>query len=482
MELEMSMCCHPPRGRQGEEGEPVLPGGSLAGTGWGHSGEAAGPGLQAQVITALATQAGQVPEWVRLLPLGEVPLGDDREPLWVDQEALAAMVAHFQERGLDLVVDYEHQTLSGRKAPAAGWIRELEIRIAGETPAPQDGLWARVEWTATAQQHLAAREYRYFSPVLRLEDKTRRPLALLHAALTNTPAINGLTPLVAKSMGLSDRQIPPYPPLGKGGIYGDGERSCQQAAVSSQRGDAFFEPEQQIPPNPPLEKGGMYEEGERSWQQSAVMARSATEVDFPPHPDPLPHWGTGKKMNQFHGPGDSSQRSVVCSQGDTGAEADLALFGQQRRGLEPLGDLAALLGLPEDAGMPHIRGAVLALKGNLEHLQGAQEELAALKGELAARVVQEEVAAAIKAGKIQPCQKDSALRYARQDLEGFRSFVAKALPQIPLGPLNFGPDPREERGADEGLTSQQLLICQKLGLTPEAFKAQKTHLKQEKLL
>jgi hypothetical protein len=144
----------------------------------GRAGEAGCPGLEAQVVTALATQAGQAPEWVRLLPLGDVPLGDDREPLWVDQEALAAMVAHFQARGLDLVVDYEHQTLSGSKAPAAGWIKELEIRIAGETPAPQDGLYARVEWTATAEKHLAAREYRYFSPVLRLEDKTRRPLAL----------------------------------------------------------------------------------------------------------------------------------------------------------------------------------------------------------------------------------------------------------------------------------------------------------------
>jgi phage I-like protein len=108
---------------------------------------------------------------VRLRPVGEVPLGDDREPLWVDQEALAAMAAHFQERGLDLVVDNEHQTQSGHKAPAAGWIKELEAR--------EDGLWARMEWTATTRDHLAVREHRYFSPVLRLEDKTRRPLALL---------------------------------------------------------------------------------------------------------------------------------------------------------------------------------------------------------------------------------------------------------------------------------------------------------------
>ena len=346
MELETSTCLH---------------------HGW--AGEAGSMGLAAQVVTALTTQAGQAPEWVRLLPLGDFPLGDDREPLWVDQEALAAMVAHFQERGLDLVVDYEHQTLSGHKAPAAGWIKELEAR--------EDGLWARMEWTATAQDHLAAREYRYFSPVLRLEDKTRRPLALLHAALTNTPAINGLTPLVAK------RQIPPDPPLEKGGNYG----------LAGQQGE-----------------------------------------------------------------------------------------GLKSDSLKHLQDLAVLLGLPENAGASRVRGAVLALKGNLEHLQGVQEELAALKEELATRTVQEEVEAAIASGKIQPCQRDSALRYARQDLEGFRSYVENALPQAPLGRLNLSPNPRGDRSAGEGLTPQQILICQKMGVSPEAFKAQETYLKRENLL
>lgn len=149
----------------------------------------AGP-CRATVLTVLETQDDGVPEWIRLLPRGRVPLGDGREPLVVDEAALAAMVAHFEARGLDLVVDYEHQSLTGHKAPAAGWIKELVAR--------EDGLWARVQWTDTAREHLAAREYRYFSPVLRLEEKTRRPLALLQAALTNTPAINGLAPLVAR--------------------------------------------------------------------------------------------------------------------------------------------------------------------------------------------------------------------------------------------------------------------------------------------
>jgi phage I-like protein len=461
----------------------------------GLSGEAGGRGLEAQVVAALNTRAGRVPDWVRLLPLGEVPLGDDREPLWVDREALAALVAHFRERGLDLVVDYEYQTLSGRKAPAAGWIRELEIRIAGETPGPQDGLWARVEWTDTARQHLAAREYRYFSPVLRLEEGTRRPLALLHAALTNTPAINGLAPLVAKSRSQEQRQIPPNPPLEKGGGYGKcmddiplnppWEESSQQSAVSSQRGGAFWEAEGQIPqrssqqlavssqwggafgdadiqipPNPPLEKGGIYGEG---------------IDDIPPDP-PLEKGG-------IYGQGERSSRpEAFSSQTVERGAGDAGLAGELREDLPPLGEVAVLLGLPADAGLARIRGAVLALKGNLEHLQGVQEKLAALQGELAGRVVREEVDAAIAAGKIQPCQKDSALRYAGQDLEGFRSFVENALPQAPLGRLSLGPDSGEEQQSDRGLTPQQLLICESLGLAPEAFKAREAHLKQEKLL
>jgi len=382
--------------RAGEDGN-AEPEGSASG--WETGGEGGpgrgkaggGPGLEAQVITALEAQAGRVPEWVRLLPLGEVPLGDDREPLWVDEAALAAMVAHFEERGLDLVVDYEHQTLSGRKAPAAGWIKELEARA--------DGLWARLEWTETARRHLAAREYRYFSPVLRLEDKTRRPLALLHAALTNTPALNGLEPLVAK------------------------QRSRPQPAAGRQ-GEDFGGAEGQVP--------------QRSRQQAADRRHGET-----------PEGGPGDRQ-------DESQKLAA--------------------------DLAVLLGMAEDAGASRVRGAVLALKANLEQLRGVQEELAALKEDLAARLVQEEVDAAVLAGKITPVQRESALRYARQDLDGFREFVKNMTPQIPLGRLNLGPEPREKRQPHGGLSPQQLLICQKLGLSPEAFKAQEHRLKHENLL
>lgn len=138
----------------------------------------------------LTLEMAELPDWLRLLPLGQVNLVDGRSPFEVDPESLADMVKAFGDRGTDLVIDYEHQSLKGGQAPAAGWIKDLEIR--------EDGLWAKVEWTDQAREYLKRREYRYFSPVLRIDPATRRPQELMNVALTNIPAIQGLSPLVAK--------------------------------------------------------------------------------------------------------------------------------------------------------------------------------------------------------------------------------------------------------------------------------------------
>ena len=139
------------------------------------------------------------PRWIRILPLGRVELVDQRSPLEVDLESLSAMVSSFKSRGVDVVIDYEHQSLQGERAPAAGWVKELEAR--------GDGLYARVEWTPQAQEYLRNREYRYFSPVLRLDPETRKPQILMQVALTNVPAIKGLAPLVAKQQEETSRGV-----------------------------------------------------------------------------------------------------------------------------------------------------------------------------------------------------------------------------------------------------------------------------------
>ena len=157
-------------------------------------------------MTSNAVSQDQTPalhEWIRVLPLGTVELSDHREPFMVDEASLMSMAADFRSRGVDLVIDYEHQSLQGERAPAAGWIKDLE-------PRP-DGLWARVDWTQQARDYLEKKEYRYFSPVLRLDPETRRPIALMHVGLTNVPAIKHLPPLVARWGG----RLPPRERCGR---------------------------------------------------------------------------------------------------------------------------------------------------------------------------------------------------------------------------------------------------------------------------
>ncbi|RJR32443.1 MAG: hypothetical protein C4567_18660 [Deltaproteobacteria bacterium] len=141
------------------------------------------------LLVYVCESGGQAPEWIKVLPLGRVELRDGKLPFEVQPGDLKAIIAKYRAGGVDLVVDYEHQSLMGGKAPAAGWIKELAAR--------EGGLYARVEWTDTAKEHILAGEYRYYSPVLVLDPKTRHPHTLLHAALTNTPAMSNLPPLLA---------------------------------------------------------------------------------------------------------------------------------------------------------------------------------------------------------------------------------------------------------------------------------------------
>jgi hypothetical protein len=113
----------------------------------------------------------------------------------LDEASAKAVVNAFRDHGVELAIDYEHQTFNaednGKEAPAAGWFTP-EVR--------EDGLWATaVRWTDRASAYLKAKEYRYFSPVALLDDKTRKPVRLMPMALTNWPATKDIEPLVARA-------------------------------------------------------------------------------------------------------------------------------------------------------------------------------------------------------------------------------------------------------------------------------------------
>ena len=131
-------------------------------------------------------EVGGAPEIISVLPLGHVKSA--KGEFDVDGESFAAMKAQIAQRGVDLVIDYEHQTLTGEQAPAAGWVKELFL---------DDGqIKARVEWTDRAKAYLSNREYRYLSPVITVRKADNKAMGLHSIALTNTPAIEHMEAIV----------------------------------------------------------------------------------------------------------------------------------------------------------------------------------------------------------------------------------------------------------------------------------------------
>ena len=139
----------------------------------------------------------------RLMPAGLFAALDGRPhglPGWqLNRETALSIIRLAAARVTDYVIDYEHQTLSAAKnglpAPAAGWFKRLEWREG-------DGLYVTdARWTARASAMISGKEYRFISPVFHY-DKDGRVLDVINAALTNNPALDGLTELAAASRQL----------------------------------------------------------------------------------------------------------------------------------------------------------------------------------------------------------------------------------------------------------------------------------------
>lgn len=140
---------------------------------------------------------------VQLLPDGSFAARDGRPAsmtkgaltAWcLDADIAAPVVADAQARETPLVIDYEHQTLNsrqnGKPAPAAGWIDAV-------TYLPGRGLFAAVTWTERARAYIEAGEYRFISPVFSFDAATGAVLRMISAALTNTPALDGMCVVAA---------------------------------------------------------------------------------------------------------------------------------------------------------------------------------------------------------------------------------------------------------------------------------------------
>lgn len=139
--------------------------------------------------------AGPSTDWLLLIPDGDVE--STQGGFSVDEESARMLIAEFVQRGNDIPIDYEHQTVGGKfaredgKALAAGWIRELKYDAG-------TGILGRVWWTEQAASEIGAGQYRYFSPVIGVDPSSSQVVVLFSVALTNTPAISSM-PAITKA-------------------------------------------------------------------------------------------------------------------------------------------------------------------------------------------------------------------------------------------------------------------------------------------
>lgn len=141
---------------------------------------------------------------LRILPAGTFQSKDGRPASmtngrigqWrLDAVAAAAVIAAPRNGTDGYVIDFEHQTLNkeknGNPAPAAGWFKGLEWREG------QGLFMVQIEWTERARTMIASREYRYLSPVFGFDAQTGTVTYIHSVALTNDPALVGLSDLAA---------------------------------------------------------------------------------------------------------------------------------------------------------------------------------------------------------------------------------------------------------------------------------------------
>lgn len=349
----------------------------------------------------------QAPEIIRLLPLGEVVLADGRQPFQVTQESLAQILASWRRRGHDLVIDYEHQSMSGKEAPAAGWIKDLWEAA--------DGLYAQVAWTERARAYIDQKEYRYFSPVVELGEG-REVTDLLQVALTNCPAISNLEPLVLH------RQLSPP----------DG-REVGQAWVEDQgQGE---------------ENGGEHQE---------------TKAEG------------GKMIERLR---------TIFGLAQEAGEAEIVAMAIDlvRRQQESSGEVAAevlkVLGLDSNSAGPEVIEKAAALQALAAEAEALRQELLALQEERRTEKAEQMIQEALRGRKTTPAELEAGdgrlRRLAKDDPEFFQTLILSRRENWAVpGPL-FG-----AQKAKEGLSPEELRLCEIMSLKPEVFLQNRQQLEQ----
>ena len=143
------------------------------------------------LAAALPETGDAPPEWITIFAkAGRVETRDGRS-YDVDPQQL---LSRFNADAVDLPIDVNHAThhaaLTGSRADAVGWIKELRVESGA--------LQGRVDWLDEGKALLAAKKYRFVSPDF-FHTPDKKPTWLRSVALVTAPALGNQKALAAAS-------------------------------------------------------------------------------------------------------------------------------------------------------------------------------------------------------------------------------------------------------------------------------------------
>ena len=373
------------------------------------------------LVMASEANAKAAPGEFKLFPKG--PYKTSKGDLSFDEESAASVMGAYTLHGNDGSIDYEHQALQDPpvEAPAAGWY-SLEVR---------DGdLWLKdIRWTDKARSRIEAGEYRYLSPAVEFDLKTRRVTRLINVALTNLPATRGMQPLVAMSDRAIDRRTATLSEMSFDTIQSEACRALEQANpkqlcwvvevydghLIANLGGRLF----QIP---------YTVDGAR-----VVLGSPAVEVQRTYTPVPVASGDEGAPMKTV-------LSLLALSATATEAEAVTAL-SSLRASEEAAKQRAAaaeveLLTLTDSKTREEAKGKLGAWKGAAAQVETLSAELATIKTQAAEREAQALIAAAKADGKVAAAQEPLLLSMGKRSLEELKAFLAASPKLVPTAALS----------------------------------------------
>lgn len=208
-------------------------------------------------------EGNKVPREVQVLRVGKF-----NHPKYgafeITSAVLAEMKQHFDNkvRGIDTAFDYFHES----DKEASGWVQELVLKENNTE------LWAITDWTPKAEQKLAERELRYFSPDFAFQWKDPESGSiyknvLFGGGLTNRPFVKEMQAIVADEkqgeiMNLEQAQA----------------RIKEVEAQNLKLSEEKKEVEQQLAAAPPVDKVAQLEQQIAALQAELQKAKSEKEV------------------------------------------------------------------------------------------------------------------------------------------------------------------------------------------------------------